>query len=115
MKRNQFSNLDRPRFATFNEIGDHIEGVIVNEPQWIEDPLNSERQMLKIVLQSDSGVYWQLNARTQMPTAIDDALEAAEVDEIVAGGRLAVELAEFKSTTKIYKATYTPPDDHPLF
>jgi hypothetical protein len=115
MKRNQFSNLDRPRFVTFAEIGDRVEGTIVDEPQWVTDPLNSSRQMLKVILQDDAGVYWQLNARTQMPTAIDDALADAGVDEIIAGGRLAVVFTEMRGQTKLYAASYAPPGEGALY
>ena len=118
MKRSEFSSLDRPRFATFSDIDDYYEGVIVTEPEWTEDPLDSRRRMLQIVIQDDAGVFWQLNARTQMPTAVDDALVAADVDEIVPGGRLGVRLVEMRGNTKVYKATYEAPadsDSGPMF
>ncbi len=63
--------------------------------------------MLKIVGQDDRNVYWQLNARSQMPDAIFDAI--IDAGEIVVGGRLTVTFAELRGKTKIYEAAYQPP------
>jgi hypothetical protein len=111
MKIDQFSNASRPRIARYNELSDRYTLTIVEEPEWIDDPLNSDRQMLKIVGQDGHGVYRQFNARSQMPDAIFDALVDAGVEEIVIGGRLTVEWVESRGNTKIYKASYEPPAD----
>jgi hypothetical protein len=111
MKIDQFSNAGRPRIARYNELGDRYALTISEEPEWIEDPLNAGRQMLKIVGQDDHGIYRQFNGRSQMPDAIFDALVEAGVEEIVIGGRLTVEWVESRGNTKIYKATYEPPPD----
>jgi hypothetical protein len=50
-----------------------------------------------------------------MPTAIDDALDDARVDEIVTGGRLAVVFVEMRGSTKIYAASYAPPGEGALY
>jgi hypothetical protein len=116
MKLEQFSNADRPRIATFGEPGDRYTLTIIEEPEWVTDSLNADRQMLKVVGQDDHGVYWQLNARTQMPDAIFDAAVDANVEEIVAGGRLTIEWAESRGNTKVYRCVYEPPaDDGPGF
>lgn len=111
MKLESFSNANRPRIATFGELGDRYTLTIVEDPEWVTDPLNSDRQVLRVVGQDDHGIYWQINARTQMPDAIFDAAIAADVEEIVTGGRLTVEWAESRGNTKVYTATYKPPSE----
>ena len=87
MKLNQFSNLAQPRIAVFKELHDKYNGVIVDGPQWITDPLDSAKELLRTVIQDDRGLYWAFMARTQMPDAIYDAVVAAGVDEIEVGGQ----------------------------
>lgn len=102
-------SLERPRFCKFDALGDRYSGTIVVDPQWVSDPLDASREVWKIVFQDDRGVYWQLNARTQMPNAIEDAVITAGTDEIEIGGELAVEWVDTRGNTKVYRATYTPP------
>jgi hypothetical protein len=45
-----------------------------------------------------------------MPDAIYDAVVAAGVDEIEVGGHLEIEWVETRGSTKIYVATYHPPE-----
>ena len=110
MKLNQFSNLAQPRIAVFKELHDKYNGVIVDGPQWITDPLDSAKELLRTVIQDDRGLYWAFMARTQMPDAIYDAVVAAGVDEIEVGGHLEIEWVETRGNTKVYAATYTPPE-----
>lgn len=105
------SSLDRPRFCKFDQLGDKYSGTIVLDPQWVADPLDPSREVWKIVFHDDRGVYLQLNARTQMPNAIEDAVFAAGTDEIEVGGELEIEWVETRGNTKVYRATYTPPPE----
>ncbi len=110
MELAQFSNIGRPRFAKFDDFGDKYSGTVVLEPEWVTDPLDSDRQMLKILLQDDRGVYWQVNGRTLLPDAIFDALIAADADELQVGGRLEIEFVGMHGKAKIYSAVYESVD-----
>jgi hypothetical protein len=109
MRLDTFSNADRPRYVTFPELGATHTITIVEDPSWITDRLNADRELLKVIGQDTHGVYWQLNARSQMPDAIHDAIVAAGVDEILVGGELTVKWVDTRGQTKIYEATYQPP------
>ena len=111
MKLNRFNNLSRPRIATFENPGDCHSGTIVEDPNWIPDPLDTSRECLKVLVQDDFGVYWQFHARTQMPDAIHDAVVAAGQDELAVGGRLTVRWVESRGNKKIYHALYAAPDN----
>jgi hypothetical protein len=111
MKLNEFSSADRPKIATFAELGDGYELTLAHEPEWVADSFNPDRKMLKIIGQDDHGVFWQINGRTQMPDAIVDAALAAGVEEIVPGGRLTVTWAESREKRKVYACAYAPPSD----
>ena len=108
MELAQFSNLYRPQFAKFDDLGDKYSGTVVLEPEWVTDPLDSDRQMLKIVVQDDRGVYWQINGRTLLPDAIFDALVAADAGELEVGARLEIEFVGMHGKAKIYSAVYEP-------
>ena len=109
MRIDTFSNLGKPRLARFNEFGDRCSGVIVIEPEWVEDTYDPEEQMLKVVVQDDRNIYWLIRVRSAMRDAVFDALLAADTEEIAIGGRLTVEHTEVHGQVKIYKAWYEPP------
>ena len=111
MKLNEFSSADRPVIAKFEELGDYFAGIIIKEPEWQDDPANAGKEMLVVVIQTDKGLYVQINGRTQMPRALMDAVADADVDEMVAGGHLTVTFIEWSGQAKIYKAVYEPPQE----
>jgi hypothetical protein len=111
MKLSDFTSIDQPAIATFEETGDSHTGTIVKEPEWQDDPRNPDRKVLVIVLRTDQGIYRQINARTQMPDAIFNAVTRAGVEELAVGGRLTVTFSEYRGQAKIYTATYEPPEE----
>ena len=114
MKLSEFSSVDRPMIAKFDDIGVEYEGVIVKEPCWREDPNNPDRLMLVVVLQTDLGMFYELRGRTQMPDVIAAAVSKAKADELEVGGGLWVRFVELRGKAKIYAATYVPPGGKPV-
>jgi hypothetical protein len=111
MELAQFSNLERPRFAKFDDLGTLYAGVIVEEPEWVVDPLDPDRQMLKVVIQDDRGVYWQINCRTNLQVdSIFDALIAANADGLEVGARLEIEFIDWRGRSKVYRCVYEVAD-----
>ena len=107
----QFSNLERPRYARFDDLGTRYAGVIVEEPEWVVDPLDPDHQMLKIVIQDDRGVYWQVNGRSNLLIdGILDALIAADARGLEIGGHLEIEFVAVRGKAKIYTSVYEPVD-----
>ncbi len=115
MKLNQFSSPDRPTIAKFSDFGDSNGGIIAKEPEFQDDPLNDGQQMLVVVVAHDNGVFYQLNARTQMPDAMRDAVIAAGCEELEPGGRLTVTYSKNQGNAKIYTAEYEPPQSEASF
>ncbi len=111
MKLNQFSSIDRPTNAKFPDFGDSYSGTIAKEPEWKDDPLNDGEQVLVVVLAHENGVFYQINARTQMPDAIRDAVIAADCEELAPGGHLTVTYVKNQGNAKIYEAVYEPPQE----
>jgi hypothetical protein len=112
MKISEFAN-SRP-VAKFTTIGDRIEGVIAEQPEPQADKFGDpgDKQLLLVIADDDR--QWRLYARKQMLAAIGDAVVAADVDEILDGGWLAVQYVEDKPTggatpMKVYAAEYIPP------
>lgn len=111
MKISEIGNAARPKFASFNEIGDSYTIVLAEDPQLVVDPLNEDRQMLKLVGVDDDGFNWQINGRTQLPEAVAEAVYTAGASEIVVGGRLTVEFVGLEGRMKVYACQYKPPSD----
>ena len=111
MKISEIGNAARPKFASFNEIGDSYTLVLTEDPELVTDPLNEDRQMLKIVGTDDNGFNWQVNGRTQLPEAVAEAVYAAGANEITVGGRLTVEFVGLEGRMKVYSCQYKPPSD----
>ncbi len=109
MKISELGNAARPKFATFNEIGDSYTLTLTGDPELVIDPLNEDRQMLKIVGVDDYGLNWQINGRTQLPEAVVEAVGDAGANEIVTGGRLTVEFVGLEGRMKVYSCQYKPP------
>ena len=113
MKINEFAN-PRPVFK-FTAIGDCLDGVIVEPPELQQDRFGDplDKQLLLVI--GDGDREYRLYARRQMLGAIGDAVAAAEVDEIDAGGHLRIEYTADKPTgagsspMKCYVAQYVPP------
>ena len=89
MKINEFAN-PRPVFK-FTEIGDRLDGVIVEPPELQPDKFGDpgDKQLLLVIADGDR--EYRLYARRQMLGAIGDAVVAAEADEIDDGGHLRIE------------------------
>jgi hypothetical protein len=111
MELAQFSNLSRPRFAKFDDLGDKYSGTVVLEPEWTVDPLDPDRQLLAVTIQDDRGVYWQVNCRSNLLIdTIFDALIAADADGLEVGGRLEIEFIGMRAKCKVYRVTYEEAD-----
>ena len=108
MKIDKFASA-RTTFTTFENIGDSYTLTLTEEPALVVDPLNEDRQMVTFIGVDDSGKPWQINGRTQLPEAVAEAVNAAGVDEIVAGGRLTVTFVDTRGRMKVYDAQYKPP------
>jgi hypothetical protein len=109
MKISEFSSR-RPA-AKFTEIGDRVEGRIVEQPQLERDKFGNANDKVLVIRLDDATLF----ARKQMADAIGEAVSESGVDEIEADGWLAVEYVDDKSTTsgsfpmKVYAAEYEPP------
>jgi hypothetical protein len=112
MKVKEFSTANSVKFT---EIGDRIDGTIVEEPELQVDKFGSaDDQVLVLSLQCEDGTPRRLYARKQMLGAIGQAVNDAGEDEIVCGGELSVEFIEERPTggaspMKVYEAEYEPP------
>lgn len=115
MKLSDLSTIERPAIARFNDTDDSYSGVIVKEPEWQDDQANNGKQMLVIAIKDDKGIFWQINARTQMPDAIRDAVIAADAEALEVGGHLTVTFVEYSGQAKIYRAVYEPPQESAPF
>jgi hypothetical protein len=98
----------------FAELGDTVDGAIVEQPELQPDKYSPGDQCLVLVIHDGDNVTKRLYARKQMLTAIAQAVTDADVDEIECGGRLRVEYVDDKPTggasaMKVYQAEYTPP------
>ena len=113
MKINEFAN-PRPVFK-FTEIGDRLDGVIVEPPELQPDKFGDPDDKQLLLAIADGDKEHRLYARRQMLGAIGDAVVAAEVDEIDDGGHLGIEYTADKPTgagsspMKCYVAQYIPP------
>jgi hypothetical protein len=98
----------RPVICRFDDIDDHHGGTIVKEPQYQENPYDSAKEMLVIILENEA-LTLELRARSQMIDAITDAVLAAGEKSVAVGGYLDVTFIGYRGQLKLYKAVYEPP------
>jgi hypothetical protein len=100
----------------FENVGDNAHGVIVGEPELVDDAHNpGGRPVLVVTLDSGKGEPQKLWARSaQMLEQIASAVQTAGVQGIEAGGELTVIYREDRTlrsgrVMKVYGAEYQPP------
>jgi len=113
MKVTEFHSKKSDPFK-FDVIGDAADGIIVGQPQLIEDSFNPGEKVLHVNLDTGDECERALYARNQMARAIGEAVLAAGVDEIEEGGALRVTYTEDRvlrngRTMKVYRADYVEP------
>jgi hypothetical protein len=99
----------RPVICRFDGLDDSHSGIITKEPKWQEDPYDSAKEVLVVML-ADKGLTYELRVRSQMIDAVRDAVAAAWEESLEVGGFLSVTFTGFKGQLKLYAATYEPPD-----
>lgn len=108
----KLSDVARGRsvICRFDDLDDNHAGFITKEPKWQEDPYDSAKEVL-IVMLADKGLTYELRVRSQMVDAVLDAVTAAGAESLEVGGYLSVTFYGYKGQLKLYKATYEPPED----
>jgi hypothetical protein len=100
----------------FQNIGDKVDGTIVDEPELAPDKYSSDgtgKVLILTILEGVDGEPRKLFARKQLLTSIGNAVVEAGTDEIENGGRLSVQYVDDKPaggfTAKVYAVKYQPP------
>jgi hypothetical protein len=105
----------RRTIAKFETLGDKAAGKVRPPgPKWEDDKFNAGERV-GVFLLNDGREEVQLFARRRQLEAIREALEMAEVDEIVTDGWLelvyASDIETANGTAKGWEASYIPPDE----
>lgn len=100
----------RPVICRFDDLDDHHAGTIAKEPKWQEDPYDSTKEILVVML-ADKGLTYELRVRSQMIDAVRDAVATTGEESMEVGGHLDVTFTGYRDKLKLYKVVYEPPDD----
>ena len=98
----------RPIICRFDDPDDSHSGIVTKEPKWQEDPYDSAKEVLVVMLEN-KGLTYELRVRSQMVDAVRDAVAAAGEESLEVGGFLSVVHYGLRGNLKLYKATYEAP------